>query len=302
MALFLTRAASLAGIDLGETMDMGFTDLDSTGANRVAAINTLAANDIMPGRTATTFDPGGTVTRADMALHLFRLLDLALDEVLIDMLPDSLEGNTDGVGKIAINATNGVGDRIDDYFGDARRTLPVHMDDIIGAIYELGVTAGTNGMVGEHGTFEPANPVSRAQMATFIMSALGHTNLRPAGLTAQHTATETQVSVRDADFAPVVDERVEVFYSNFSDHAFDSSGECIDRFVEAYSPSFTECEIDRGDPRTDDFGNHEFPFGSQLSNMLSIVCTGTTPNGGYTLTVDAPSSIAQFVAWAWQGA
>ena len=45
----------------------------------MAAINSLAAAGIMPGRTATNFDPEDNVSRADMALHLFRFLDLALD-------------------------------------------------------------------------------------------------------------------------------------------------------------------------------------------------------------------------------
>ena len=58
---------------------------------------------------------------------------------------------------------------------------------MINAIYELGVTNGTNNMVGENGTFEPTRPVTRAQMASFIMRTMGHTNLRPAGLTAQQT-------------------------------------------------------------------------------------------------------------------
>ena len=57
------------------------------------------------------------------------------------------------------------------------------------------------------GTFEPFVPVTRAQMASIIMRALGHTNLRPAGVTAQSTFDRTQVSVRDEDFAPVVDAR-----------------------------------------------------------------------------------------------
>ena len=43
MALFLTRAADKAGIDLGDAMDMGFADLGMTGADRVAAINVIAA-------------------------------------------------------------------------------------------------------------------------------------------------------------------------------------------------------------------------------------------------------------------
>ena len=310
MALFLARAADKAGIDLGDSMDMGFTDLEGSEPERVAAINSLVSAGIMFGDTNSSFDPPSTthfgpsdhVTRWEMAMFLFAFLDLALDSVLIDQLPDSLEGNTDGVGGIEINDNDGdgVGDYVDDYFADARRQTPAHVDARIGAIYELGVTTGTNRMVGEAGTFEPNGLVTRAQMASFIMRALGHTNLRPEGVTAQHAKTETQVSVRNADFEPVVDASVEVFYSNFESHAFDD-GECVSRFVEDYDPSFRVCEIDRGDERTDDFGNHTFPFGTQLSNTLSIMCTASGATGEYELTVDAPSSIAQFVAWAWTG-
>lgn len=317
MALFLTNAAAKAGIELDDAMDMGFTDLDSTGANRVAAINTLAANGIMEGRTATTFDPTGLVTRADMAQHLFALLDLALDSVLIDMQPDSVEGNSDGIGKIELNdgvgedVLDGAGQRVDDYFGDVRRTLPAHIDDIIGAVYELGITAGTNGMIGERGTFEPDKPVTRAQMATFIMAALNHTNLRPAGLTAQQTFSETQVSVRDADFKPVVNERVEVFWANFARDAFDRSGRCIDRFVNDKSPqyqnpSFRPCEIDAGDARTDVDGNAMFQPGSG-GGRATVTCAAGTAYAGEnspTYRLDAAGLAdpdAEYRLWAWSG-
>ncbi len=313
MALFLARAADAAGIDLGESMDMGFTDLDGSEPERVAAINSLVSAGIMFGDTNSSFDPPSTthfapsdhVTRWEMAMFLFAFLAHALDSVYIDELPESLDG--DGVGGIEIGDVDndGASDEADDYFGDARRQTPAHVDAQIGAIYELGVTTGTNGMAGEAGTFEPNGLVTRAQMASFIMRALSHTNLRPAGITAQHTATETMVSVRNADFEPVEGERVEVFYSNFADHAFDSSGECVSRFVEDYDPSFDACEIDRGDEETNSLGNHVFPFGDELSNTLDIMCSIPASSGGsagsYTLTVDAPSSTAQFVAWAWTG-
>ena len=309
MALFLTRMADAAEIDLGESMDMGFTDLDNTGENRVQAINTLAAKNIMPGRTATTFDPTGTVTRADMALHLFRFLDLALDSVLIDNLPDSVENNKDGTGKIELNDDNGdgIGDRVNDYFGDVRRNLPAHIDDIVGAVYELGITNGTNATVGALGTFEPAEPVTRAQMASFIMRTLGHTNLRPEGLTAQQTRTMTQVSVRDADFKPVVNARVELFWSNFAQDAFDRSGRCIDRFVTDSDGSFDPCEIDAGDARTDVEGNVELEPGSGGSRP-TITCEAGTPYAVDGATVryrleaaGLSDPDADYKLWAWMG-
>ena len=317
MALFLTRMAGKVDVALDDDSDAGFTDLDATGDDRVDAINRLANAGIMPGRTATTFSPTDTVTRADMALHMFRFLDLALDSVLIDMLPDSVEGNEDGVGKIELNDddVDGIGERVNDYFGDVRATLPAHMDDIIGAVYELGVTNGTNGMVGERGTFEPAKAVSRAEMASFIMRVLGHTNLRPAGLTAQQTSLETQVSVRDADFAPIVNERVELFQSSFARDAFDRSGRCIDRFVyvDPENPNFSACEIDAGDARTDATGNVKLQPGSGGARP-TITCLAGTPyrtavdqyasQTSITYRLEAAGLVdpeAEYKAWAWTG-
>ena len=305
MALFLTRAAGKAGIDLGDAMSAGFTDVGSLDSERVDAINRLASKGIMPGRTATTFDPEGLVTRGDMAQHLFTLLDLALDSVHIDSLPPTLDG--DGTG-IEVNVSGGDGMRPDDYFGDVRRTQPVALADMINAVYELGVTTGTNNTTGDTGTFEPTKPVTRAQMASFIMRALGHTNLRPAGLTVQQTSEDTQISVRDADFKPVVDRRVELISSSYPDDAFDRSGRCItDRnFVtgaftvggmEVNTSGFDPCSIDLGDERTNTMGNVAFGVGSGAGSRFMVTCTGT-PTGSFRFTGEAG---APATVWAWQG-
>ncbi len=309
MALFLTRAADKAGIDLGDAMDVGFTDLGMSGADRVAAINVLASKGIMPGRTATTFDPEGLVTRADMAQHLFTLLDLALDSIHIDTLPESVDN--DGTG-IELNVSGGSGDRPNDYFGDVRRTQPVHVADMINAVYELGVTTGTNGMTGDMGTFEPEANVTRAQMASFIMRALGHTNLRPSGLTVQQTENKTQISVRGADFAPVVGQQVELISSSYPEDAFDRSGSCITdpAYVKSVfttsdgsviTGGFDTCSIDLEDEATNAEGNVEFAVGSLSGSRTTITCAGTGITGfsdKFQLTGEpgAPDTV-----WAWQG-
>ena len=305
MALFLTRAADKADIDLGDAMDMGFTDLDMTGADRVAAINVLASKGIMPGRTATTFDPEGLVTRGDMAQHLFTLLDLALDSVHIDRLPRSADG--DGTG-IEVNVANGQGMRPNDYFGDVRRTQPAALADMINAVYELGVTTGKNNVAGENGVFDPDGEVTRAQMASFIMRAMGHTNLRPEGLTAQQTTDDTQISVRDADFKPVVDQRVELISSHFPDDAFNRSGRCITspayvlrEIGTVNTTGFDACSIDLGDERTDASGNVDFDVGSATGSRFTVTCTASTqPAGGGTFRfIGTPGTPA--TVWAWQG-
>ena len=308
MALFLTRMAGVADVALDDDSSAGFTDLGATGADRMDAVNRLANAGIMTGRTATTFEPDAQVTRADMALHLFAFLDLALDEIFIDQLPKSVDG--DDAGHIELNDFDGDGNgqRVDDYFGDARQTVPAHVDNVIGAIYELGVTTGTNGRVGESGTFKPEANVTRAQMASFIMRTLGHTNVRPEGLTAQQTYTETQVSLRSADFEPVQNERVEVFESSFAEDAFDRSRRCVDRFVYVNdeNPSFEPCQIDGGDTRTDIYGNAILKPGL-LGGRAVIVCIAGTPYAGETLNtyrleaagIDDPAY--DYKLWAWTG-
>ena len=295
MALFLTRTANVAGVDLGDAMDQGFGDLGMTGADRVAAINRLAANGIMEGRTSMTFDPTGYVTRADMAQHLFAFIDLALDSVHIDNLPITVDG--DGTG-IELNVSDGDGTPVDDYFGDARRSTPAHVDEVIGAVYELGITVGTNDMVGERGTFNPNGLVTRAQMASFIMRTLGHTNLRPEGVSAQQTRTTTQVSVRSADFVPIADASVELFTTNYADDVFDLRSECIDRYVSnsgfGFETGWEACQIDQGEQRTDDYGNHVFTeIGS--AGRPTTICGYTLKSSG----LDDPDS--KYGIWAWTG-
>ena len=249
----------------------------------------------MPGRTATSFDPEGTVTRADMAQHLFAFIDLALDSVHIDNLPITVDG--DGTG-IELNVKDGDGTPVDDWFGDARRSTPAHVDEVIGAVYELGITTGKNNMAGERGVFDPAGDVTRAQMASFIMRTLGHTNLRPAGVTAQQTRTSTQVSVRDADHNPIADASVELFTTNYADDVFDLRGECIERYVSnsgfGFETGWEACQIDQGEQVTNDDGNHVFTeIGS--AGRPTMIC-------GYTLKasgLDDPDS--KYGIWAWTG-
>jgi hypothetical protein len=132
------------------------------------------------------------------------------------------------------------------------------------------------------------------------MRALGHTELRPEGVTAQYVGDQTQVSVRGAgpDFAPIPDQRVEVFYTHFENVAFDSTGECVPQYVGAYDQSPREaCEIDRGDAETDDFGNALITNDRAVNNVLTLQCA----TGSYALAIDKPSSIAVFKSWAWAG-
>ena len=317
MALFLNRAADAAGIDLGDAEDQGFTDVNRGDTERADAIDRVVGAGIMFGDTETSFDPPSTtvfaptdhVTRWEMAMFLFAFLDLALDSVLIDELPTAIDG--DGVGHVELNSTDGEdGTRPDDYFRDARRETPAHVDDRISALYELGVTTGANNMVGEQGTYNPNGLVTRAQMASFIMRTMGHTNLRPEGLTSQSTDNDTQVSMRAAGFIPIGDMRTEVFTTNFPDDAFNANGACIGRFVQPQEPGFAACEIDYGDRLTDgDSGNAFWPgVGLARGNRLVIVCgaaPGTPMRGApaedhlYQFMAGSRGSDTDYTIYAW---
>ena len=74
MALFITRLVTGAGITLPSGADQGFTDISGLAAETQTAINQTAQLAISKGTTATTFDPTGLVTRAQMALFLTRTL------------------------------------------------------------------------------------------------------------------------------------------------------------------------------------------------------------------------------------
>ena len=86
MALFLTRLHTAAGFMLPDGTDRGFLDIGDLSLEQQTAINQLARLGITRGKTATSFDPAGTVTRWQMALFLTRLLG----EVGV-VLPDGLD-------------------------------------------------------------------------------------------------------------------------------------------------------------------------------------------------------------------
>ena len=313
MALFLARAATAASISIPAAPDQGFTDVDAADTERADAINSLTAAGIMFGDTATSFDPPSTdvfgvsdyVTRWEMAMFLFAFLDHALESVLVDNDPVSLDG--DSAGRVELGSRDGgkSGTRPDDYFADAQRQTPRHVDDRISAIYELGITFGLDGEIGPKGVFDPNGLVTRAQMASFIMRTMGHTNLRPPGLTAQSTNDDTQVSVRDADFKPIAGARTEVFTTNFPGDAFNANGACVLEYTQNQDPGFDECQIDLNDRvTTDDDGNAVwFGVGLESGNFLTIPCTapGTTYES-YTFMAGTRGSDTDYTIYAWQGA
>ncbi len=221
MAVFIARAAEAAGFDLGDAMSAGFTDIGDTWAEAQDAINQLAGKGIIDGGGA--YRPDDAITRGEMATFLIGLLAKTAPNVTVT-----------STGAILLG-TGGTAAEADDYFADARASVPAGNDAEISAIYELGVTKGASAAAVQDDTktpidsnYEPFGTVNRGEMAAFITRALGHTSVRPAGISAQVDGSDVVVSSRDGDFQPDPGVVVDVFYTDTSgvDLAFRANGSC----------------------------------------------------------------------------
>ncbi|MBA2279945.1 MAG: S8 family serine peptidase [Actinomycetota bacterium] len=135
LASFVARLLEVSGVTLPSSPPDAFTD-DDTSVHQ-HRINQLATLGVVKGRTATTYAPGATVTRAEMATFLVRAHDLVADAPL-------------PVGR----------DRFTDDDGSVHEA---NIDKVAG----VGLTAGTSAT-----TFAPTAPVLRGQMATFLARTL----------------------------------------------------------------------------------------------------------------------------------
>ena len=281
MALFLTRAAAAASLELSDKTDHEFTDLGDTLRSRAAAIVTLVNSGVMSGRSATTFDPLGTVSRSDMAEHLVALVAMSREDLEQDD-DDLLYRFDDNV----ITGDPGDSDDLPEthdeeigYFTDVYTMSSAPAANAIYTAFELGITTGYT-----DGTFNPNRGVTRQEMASFIMRALAHTNLRPANLSGQRSGNPTdgyeiQISMRSTSFEPVPNVPVDVFFTNNRpEAAFDDDGACVvypfER-VNDVQPSVSPCVIDEGDTVTDGDGNAPFSrdvgvLGSDESDAVTL--------------------------------
>lgn len=131
MAAFLTRLLDEVGADTAAA-STGFVDID--GHAHADAIARLVAADITQGRTPTTFDPNGVVSRGQMAAFLAR----TYRAVTGDLLP------------------TGPGGHFHDTAGTVAET---DADRLVTA----GVAAGR-----APGRFAPSEDVTRGQMTLFL--------------------------------------------------------------------------------------------------------------------------------------
>ena len=243
MALFLYATANLMDVDLmGGDMMVDYGDIAELGDNRQDAITALARNGIMSGRGSMAFEPHADITRAEMAVALVSL---------VDHVSSNLRKNDDGLFVFGDDE-----EEPEDSFDDAYASVPAAVNNAISAAYELGITSG----VGDGTMFDPSGTVRRENMAVFIVNALNHSNVRPAGMTAQvftrpKGAAEIIVSVRDADFAPVVNVPIDAFKASApqEDRAFKQDGSCSGRA--SLVDGSNRCTIEGADPVTRSDGN-----------------------------------------------
>ena len=245
MALFLSRAAKIMGVDLmGGDMSADFGDIADQSEDRQAAITSLARNGILAGRGDMAFHPDAAITRAEMAVALVALLDKTPGV--------GLSRATSGAnqGLYVFGMTPGTGTPPNDSFSDAYAAVSQPVNNAISAAYELGVTTGKSLDV-----FDPHGTVPRKNMASFITRALNHSNVRPAGLSAQLVEGEIIVSVRDSNFAPVLNAPVDAFYADAANEsrAFKADGTCSSRTTAVEGNS--KCVIGGSDPITQSGGN-----------------------------------------------
>ena len=259
MALFLTRLASLVGIDVADDPDdPEFTDTGDLSAESQTAIAQLADLGITKGTSATTYSPGNDVTRGQMALFIARLMN--------HMTPQA-------DGAIGLSTTSQYGYTPSDVADNDKEvdvksaftdlgTATKDEYDAITQLYELGVAAGISDT-----NYAPGADITRASMAGFMAAVLDHSNARPAGLSIQaspstgwgDTSVTVVASMRTDSFEAVEDQAIDIFSSTAGDKALRNDGTC--NFAtdpdDVLGGDFVEddCVWDDNDDATDVDGN-----------------------------------------------
>ena len=306
------------------THDGMFSDVDEDNVH-ADAINCIGYYGVTVGKGDGTYAPSENVTAFQMGLFVQRTADLmdadgeavlagvgALSNPVTRLeMARLMYGLVDDIrGDVRIASDGQIQFRdhdanewvvVNDFFADAKAKVPIAHSQVIGATYELGITRGTMGdgtlVSTANSTFEPFEPVTRAQMASFLTRTLDHSNARPEGLTIQRNGEgNTMVSYRDADFGPKPDARVDVFSALYPEDALDDDSECVFRFVRDETPSHSTCEVDIGDQLTDDEGNVEFTLVSDSDPIQTSCSAGAAP---YVFSTAQGSEGRTF--WAWVG-
>lgn len=223
MALFLIRLAHLVGIDVPPAGDTGFADIGNLGAKSQATISQLAQMGVAKGTTPTTFSPSTSVTREQMAIFLQQMMNKM----------EPVGYGTYRLGYTPADVINTSETEVASPFTDLGEVSNATFDAVT-QLYELGVVTGIS-----ETRYEPSTTITRATMADFLAALLDHSRLRPEGLTIRAspisdfgpTEVIVMVSYRDADFAPIVGQSVDVFGSQGRNGGLDTDGGCVASLV-----------------------------------------------------------------------
>jgi len=283
MALYLTRSASEAGVTLGTGADQGFTDISGKSAEIQTAINQIAQLGITVGKTATTFAPDDNVLRQEMAMFIER----TLDNIAPGPGGTSHAERVSGLATTYINSNCGVAAGAActgtyNYTDIDAGSITVEATDAVKELYSLNIHDGLTAT-----TFNPAADMTRAAMASFLVAALNHSNLRPEGLILQADSYTSiggatpnlSITHRDASFDPIAGTAVDLFTftptGGEGNASFYATGLC--KNTAATTGSITGCSIDVSEPVTDLSGNLT-PTGkvsAPLSTALNLAGTDT---------------------------
>ena len=236
MALFLARTLAALELDLPERPSAPFEDLAGLDAESRLAIAQLHALEITGGRAERVFDPDGAVTRVQMALFLHRLLMLAevrLPEVSAENVNDLVHGLDDLV--------------------DASQSIR----EAVAAMLALGVMDPASPT-----RFDLGTTVTREDMALFLARILELAGARPVRLDVSvgsevvliGGSTEATVRAVTPGGEPYPGLLIDVFAA----WGVTSGGACGlaegSHVNGGDAGTSRDCEIDRGDPRTDAAG------------------------------------------------
>jgi hypothetical protein len=251
MALYLTRFATAAGTTLGSGADQGFTDISGYSAAIQTAINQIKQLGVTVGTTATTYSPDDNVTREQMAMFVERMLGKTIAGVGGHDATATYSGLIGTTSTLTYNYTD-----ID------AGSVTYEGHNAIAEIYHLGIPGDLKTAT----AFSPAADITRADMATWMTNALGHTNARPAGVWVQVSAASPfgsqaatlHITHRDANRAAVPGTLIDVFSdvtAALTDPFSATTGLCTTSNTAELGNAGTECSIDLGDVSTDVNGN-----------------------------------------------
>lgn len=299
----------------GATADGGFTDTSGNFAD--ASIDCLKYYGVTTGTTATTYSPGASVTRWQMALFLIRAagpagitVPAAASQGFTDIggLPQSTQDAINqlaalGISKGTSTTTYAPNDIVSRYqmalflirflevqngaatlatgsFGSGLTDLGNVSNEAFLAIekaWDHGITKGTSATA-----FSPFDAVLRDQMAAFIARTLAHTNARPAGISLQ--VVPSTIFSGDG-----VDVQVSVRDTAFKPVA----NALVDVFEAALADKATAVKADG----TCDTSKTSPTFGG-TECAIDVADPDTDSSGNITTTA---SPTASTIWWAWTG-